>query len=119
MSQADDIKPEPEPEPETQDATMDDAPSPPAPADKSKASLEALFDDGDDDDSEGEFASSAPIKSEEDASQPEPVYAQYSSLRSVYSPLAARSPVDRLSPTLKLCALSTSGCSPSATYSNG
>ncbi|OSS50968.1 hypothetical protein B5807_04431 [Epicoccum nigrum] len=73
MSQADDIKPEPEPEPETQDATMDDAPSPPAPADKSKASLEALFDDGDDDDSEGEFASSAPIKSEEDASQPEPV----------------------------------------------
>ena len=73
MSQADDIKPEPEsepePEPETQDATMDDAPSPPAPAEKSKAILEELFDD----DSDGEFASSAPVKSEEDASQPAPV----------------------------------------------
>ena len=60
---------EPEPEPETQDATMDDAPSPPAPAEKSKANLEELFDD----DSDGEFASSAPVKSEEDASQPAPV----------------------------------------------
>jgi DNA primase small subunit len=71
MSQADDIKPEPEPETETetQDATMDDAPSPPAPAEKSKANLEELFDD----DSDGEFASSAPVKSEEDASQPAPV----------------------------------------------
>jgi DNA primase small subunit len=71
MSQADDIKPEPETdrETETQDATMDDAPSPPAPAEKSKANLEELFDD----DSDGEFASSAPVKSDEDASQPAPV----------------------------------------------
>ena len=65
MSQVDDIKPEPE----TQDATMDDAPSPTAPAEKSKANLEELFDD----ESDGEFASSAPVKSEEDASQPAPV----------------------------------------------
>ena len=70
MSQADDIKPEPE----TQDATMEDAPSPPAPApaptEKSKVNLEELFDD----DSDGEFASSAPVKSEEEASQPAPLY---------------------------------------------
>ena len=67
MSQAEDIKSEPE----TQDATMEDAPSPPALADKSKVSLEELFDD----DSDGEFASSAPVKSEEEASQPAPLYA--------------------------------------------
>ena len=70
MSQADDIKPEPE----TQDAAMEDAPSPPAPApaptEKPKVDLEELFDD----DSDGEFASSAPVKSEEEASQPAPLY---------------------------------------------
>lgn len=70
MSQADDIKPEPESE--TQDATMEDAPHPAAPAEKSKVSLEGMFDD--DDDSDGEFASSAPVKSEEESSQPAPVY---------------------------------------------
>lgn len=72
MSQAEETKPEPE----SQDATMDDAPSPaPAaapPAEKAKASLEDLFDD---DDSDGEFASSAPVKSEGEASQPAPLYA--------------------------------------------
>ncbi|KAF3035668.1 hypothetical protein E8E12_003835 [Didymella heteroderae] len=67
MSQADDIKPGPE----TQNATMDDAPSPAAPTEKPKVNLEEIFDD--DDDSDGEFASSAPIKSEEEASQPAPV----------------------------------------------
>lgn len=70
MSQADEIKPEPE----TQDATMEDAPSPaPAPTatETAKPNLEELFDD--DDDSEGEFASSAPIKSEDEASQPAPL----------------------------------------------
>lgn len=49
---------------------MEDAPSPPAPAEKPKVDLEELFDD----DSDGEFASSAPIKSEEEASQPVPMY---------------------------------------------
>jgi DNA primase small subunit len=71
MSQADNIKPEPE----TQDAAMEDAPSPapaPVPAEKSRVNLEELFDD---DDSDGEFASSAPINSEEEASQPAPLYA--------------------------------------------
>lgn len=68
MSQADDIKPEPE----TQDTTMEDAPSPPTPAEKPKVNLEEMFDD--DGDSDGEFASSAPVKSEEESSQPAPVY---------------------------------------------
>ncbi|KAJ4312373.1 p48 polypeptide of DNA primase [Neodidymelliopsis sp. IMI 364377] len=69
MSQADNIKPEPE----TQDAAMEDAPSPapaPVPTEKSRVNLEELFDD---DDSDGEFASSAPIKSEEEASQSAPL----------------------------------------------
>lgn len=66
MSQAEDIKPEPG----THDTAMEDAPSPSGPADKSKTNLEELFDD----DSDGEFASSAPIKSEEEASQPAPMY---------------------------------------------
>lgn len=65
MSQVETIKPEPE----TQDAAMEDAPSPPAPTEKSKVNLEELFDD----DSDGEFASSAPIKTEEDGSQPAPM----------------------------------------------
>ncbi|KAJ4349052.1 p48 polypeptide of DNA primase [Ascochyta clinopodiicola] len=71
MSQADDTKPEPEAE--ARDATMEDAPSPAstsAPAEKPKVNLEELFDD---DDSDGEFASSAPVKSEEEASQPAPL----------------------------------------------
>ena len=74
MSQAEEIKAEPE----TQDATMEDAPSPApaAPTEKSKTNLEELFDD--DDDSDGEFASSAPVKSEEEASQPAPMYATHS-----------------------------------------
>lgn len=67
MSQVEDVKQEPE----TQDAAMEDAPSPPAPAEKSRTNLEELFDD----DSDGEFASSAPVKSEEEASQPAPMYA--------------------------------------------
>lgn len=68
ISQVDSIKQEPE----TQDVTMDDAPSPPA-AEKPKVNLEALFDDEDSDD---EFPSSAPaVKSEEESSQPAPMYA--------------------------------------------
>jgi len=70
MSQVDAVKPEPE----TQDIAMNDAPSPPAAAGKPKVNLEDLFDD---DDSDGEFASSAPgVKSEEDSSQPAPLYLQ-------------------------------------------
>ena len=66
-SQVDNIKPEPT----TQDATMEDASSPVA-AEKTRVDLEELFDD---DESDGEFASSAPVKSEEEASQPAPMYA--------------------------------------------
>ncbi|KAJ4303596.1 p48 polypeptide of DNA primase [Kalmusia sp. IMI 367209] len=52
----------------TQDIAMADAPSPAEVEDRVKVNLEELFDD---EDSEGEFASSAPIKSEgEEASQP-------------------------------------------------
>jgi DNA primase small subunit len=65
--QVDNIKPEPT----TQDATMEDASSPVA-AEKTRVDLEELFDD---DDSDGEFTSSAPVKSEEEASQPAPMYA--------------------------------------------
>jgi DNA primase small subunit len=66
-SQVDNIKPEPT----TQDATMEDASSPVA-AEKTRVNLEELFDD---EDSDGEFASSAPVKPEEEASQPAPMYA--------------------------------------------
>lgn len=52
----------------TQDIAMGDVPSAAEPDDKTKVNLEELFDD--DDDSDGEFASSAPVKSEEDFSQP-------------------------------------------------
>lgn len=69
MSQVDDVKAEPD----SQDATMEDAPSPAAPAEKAKVSLEDMFDD-DEDDSDGEFASSAPVKSEEESSQLAPVF---------------------------------------------
>jgi DNA primase small subunit len=59
------------PEPETQDIAMDDAPSPAAEA-KPKVNLEELFDD---EDSDEEFPSSAPVlKSEEELSQPAPLY---------------------------------------------
>jgi hypothetical protein len=66
-SQVDNIKPEPT----TQDATMEDASSPVA-AEKTRVDLEDLFDD---EDSDGEFASSAPVKPEDEASQPAPMYA--------------------------------------------
>jgi DNA primase small subunit len=55
------------PEPSTQDIEMDNAPSPVEAGAEDNANLEELFED---DDSDGEFASSAPVKSEEDASQP-------------------------------------------------
>jgi DNA primase small subunit len=59
------------PEPETQDIAMDDAPSPAAEA-KPKVNLEELFDE---EDSDEEFPSSAPVlKSEEELSQPAPLY---------------------------------------------
>jgi DNA primase small subunit len=66
MSQAP-IKPEHDP----QDIAMEDAPTP-AEADRAKVDLEALFDD---EDSDQEFPSSAPVKSEEDPSQPKALYA--------------------------------------------
>jgi DNA primase small subunit len=66
ISQVDSIKSEPE----TQDVSMDDAPSPPA-VEKPKVNLEDIFDD---EDSDGEFASSAPaVKSEEESSQSAPL----------------------------------------------
>jgi hypothetical protein len=59
------------PEPETQDVAMDDAPSSAA-EQKPKVNLEELFDD---EDSDEEFPSSAPVvKSEEESSQPAPLY---------------------------------------------
>ena len=112
MSQADDIKPESG----TQDATMEDAPSPPAPAEKSKVNLEELFDD----DSDGEFASSAPVKSEEEASQPAPLYAMLP-LRATTSTYwtTARSLVDPPFPILRSCVHSTNVSFHSATFSTG
>jgi DNA primase small subunit len=63
ISQADIVKSEPG----SQDVAMDDAPSPAAEA-KPKVNLEELFDD---EDSDEEFPSSAPVvKSEEESSQP-------------------------------------------------
>ena len=68
LSQADIVKPEPE----TQDVAMEDAPTP-AVAEKPKVNLEELFDD---EDSDEEFPSSAPVPtSQEDLSQPAPMYA--------------------------------------------
>lgn len=52
----------------TEDVAMDDAPSPAKAEDTVKVDLEDLFDDDDEDDEE--FASSAPVKSEQEASQP-------------------------------------------------
>lgn len=67
-SQTDDVKPEPE----TQDVAMEDVP-PATTAETSKVKLEELFDD---EDSDPEFPSSAPaLASQEDASQPAPMYA--------------------------------------------
>lgn len=69
-SQNDTIKPEPE----TQDVAMEDA-SPPSAAEKPKASLEELFDD---DESDEEYPSSAPVAtSQDDPSQPAPMYAVF------------------------------------------
>lgn len=66
-SQVDNIKSELE----TQDVAMDDAPSL-AGAEKPKVNLEELFDD---EDSDEEFPSSAPVvKSEEESSQPAPLF---------------------------------------------
>jgi DNA primase small subunit len=57
-------------EPGSQDVAMDDAPSPPAEV-KPKVNLEELFDD---EDSDEEFPSSAPVvKSEEESSQLAPL----------------------------------------------
>lgn len=81
-SQADNIKPEPE----TQDVAMEDAPAPAA-ADKAKVNLEELFDDADSDD---EFNSSAPAAtSQEDASQPAPMYAPTCNIIPTYRLTAA------------------------------
>jgi hypothetical protein len=67
ISQVDTIKSEPG----SQDVAMDDAPSPPAEW-KPKVNLEELFDD---EDSDEEFPSSAPVvKSEEESSQLAPLY---------------------------------------------
>ena len=67
-SQTDNVKPEPE----TQDVAMEDVP-PAATAETSKVNLEELFED---EDSDPEFPSSAPAPtSQEDASQPAPMYA--------------------------------------------
>lgn len=58
-------------EPETQDVAMDDVPGLAA-EEKPKVNLEELFNDEDSDD---EFPSSAPaVKSEEESSQPAPMY---------------------------------------------
>lgn len=72
ISQVDAIKPEPD----TQDVAMEDAPTPPpAPvAEKAKVNLEELFDD---EDSDEEFPSSAPVVKEEELSQPAPMYVQH------------------------------------------
>lgn len=67
-SQTDNVKPEPE----TQDVAMEDVPAA-ATAETSKVKLEEIFDDVD---SDPEFPSSAPAPiSQEDASQPAPMYA--------------------------------------------
>lgn len=66
VSQVDTIKSEPE----SQDVAMDDVSPPPA-AEKPKVNLEELFDD---DDSDDEFPSSAPIQtSQEELSQSAPM----------------------------------------------
>lgn len=70
-SQADNVKPEAESQ---EDVAMDDAPTAAA-AETAKVKLEEMFDDADSD-SDSEFASSAPAPtSQEDASQPAPMYA--------------------------------------------
>lgn len=68
ISQVDAIKSEPD----TQDVAMEDAPTPPPPtSEKAKVNLEELFDD---EDSDEEFPSSAPVVKEEELSQPAPMY---------------------------------------------
>lgn len=79
ISQVDTVKSEPE----SQDVAMDDAPSPAvAAAEKPKVNLEDLFDDSE---SDGEFPSSAPVKSEEESSQPAPLYAPTDPLQKPFS----------------------------------
>ena len=72
-SQADNVKPEAETQEDVaMDVAMDDAPTAVA-AETAKVKLEEMFDDAD---SDSEFASSAPAPtSQEDASQPAPMYA--------------------------------------------
>lgn len=68
VSQTDAVKAEPE----TQDVAMEDAPTAAA-VEEPKVKLEELFDE---EDSDEEFPSSAPVPtSQEDASQPAPMYA--------------------------------------------
>lgn len=68
VSQVDTIKSEPD----AQDVVMENAPTPPA-AERPKINLEELFDD---EDSDEEFASSAPaIKSEQELTQAAPMCA--------------------------------------------
>jgi hypothetical protein len=89
------------PEPETQDVSMEDAPEPTA-AEKPKVNLEDLFDD---EDSAEEFPSSAPVQmSQEDASQPAPMYTPHNPPPlKTYQPLTntptARCPPNPPSPT--------------------
>ena len=57
-------------EPDTQDTAMEDAPTT-ADVKDTKANLEDLFDD----DSDQEYSSSAPVKTEEDAPEAKTLYA--------------------------------------------
>jgi DNA primase small subunit len=64
-------------EAETQDVKMEDAPTPPV-EEKAKVNLEDIFDD---EDSDGEFASSAPVPtSQDEPSQPAPMYANHQTI---------------------------------------
>lgn len=72
MPQADAVPIKPEPDTQATDVTMSDAPTP-AETNKATVNLEDLFDD---EDSDPEFSQSEPqVKAEEEASQPEPMYA--------------------------------------------
>jgi DNA primase small subunit len=78
VSQEDAIKTEAE----TQDIKMEDAPTPPV-EEKAKVNLEDIFDD---EDSDGEFASSAPVPtSQDEPSQPAPMYANQTTPHETYS----------------------------------
>ncbi|KAF2108702.1 DNA primase small subunit [Lophiotrema nucula] len=80
---------------ETQDIDMADAPDP-AVEEKTKVNLEDLFDD---EDSDGEFASSAPqVKSEEESSQPQPIPKNIASKSAYSDPEVMRAFYQRLFP---------------------